>query len=130
MTARESISPRGRKSWIEFLGVAAGLAVVSLVTGLPAVTRAVSPGVLIAVVLGAAGILIAVFIGMLRDLGELERRIVSEALALAFVITLGAMLAFPFLESVGFPALRPQTVTFVLVSLFAVGIELFSRRYQ
>jgi hypothetical protein len=40
------------------------------------------------------------------------------------------MFAYPFLEGVGLPPLRPQTVAFVLVSSFAVGIERFSRRYQ
>jgi hypothetical protein len=65
-----------------------------------------------------------------RDLGELERRIVSEALALSFIATISAMFAYPFLERLGLPPLRPQTVAFVLVASFAVGIERFSRRYQ
>lgn len=128
--AGERLSPRGRKNWIQFVGVAAGLFVVSLVAGSSAVTGAISPALLIAVVLGAAGLLIAVFVGMLRDLGELERRIVSEALALAFVATIAAMFAYPFLEVIGLPPLRPQTVAFVLVSSFGVGIERSSRRYQ
>jgi hypothetical protein len=85
---------------------------------------------LIAAVLGAAGILIALFVGMLRDLDELERRIAAEALALSFVVTIAAMFAYPFLEGLGLPALRPQTVAFLLVASFAVGIERFSRRYQ
>ena len=128
--ARDGVSPRRRKDWMQFLGVAAGLFVISLIAGLPAVTGAVSPALLVAAVLGAAGLLIAVFVGMLRDLGELERRIVSEALTLAFVLTLAAMFAYPFLEGVGLPALRPQTVAFVLVASFAVGLERSSRRYQ
>jgi hypothetical protein len=40
------------------------------------------------------------------------------------------MFAYPFLEGLGLPALRPQTVAFLLVASFAVGIERFSRRYQ
>jgi hypothetical protein len=48
----------------------------------------------------------------------------------SFVVTIAAMSAYPFLEGVGLPPLRPQTVAFVLVSSFAVGIERFSRRYQ
>jgi hypothetical protein len=67
---------------------------------------------------------------MLRDLGELERRIVSESLALSFIATISAMLAYPFLEGLGLPPLAPQTVGFVLVASFAVGIERFSRSYQ
>jgi hypothetical protein len=130
MTDEITVVPRRRRDWIQFLGVAAGLLVISFVAGLPGVARAVSPGLLIAAVVGAAGLLIAVFVGMLRDLDELERRIVAEALALSFVVTLGAMLAFPFLESVGFPALRPQVVAFVLVTSFSVGVALFSRRYE
>jgi uncharacterized YccA/Bax inhibitor family protein len=128
--AREVVVSRRRKNWIEFVGVSAGLALVSLVAGLPAVTRAVSPGLLIAAVVGAAGPLIAVFVGMLRDLDELERRIVAEALALSFVVTIAAMFAYPFLEGIGMPRLRPQTVAFVLVSSFAAGIARFSRRYE
>jgi hypothetical protein len=128
--AREVVAPRRRKNWIEFVGVAACLLAISLVAGLPAVTRTVSPAVLIAAVLAAAGSLIAVFGGMLRDLDELERRIVAEALALSFVVTIAAMFAYPFFEGVGLPPLRPQTVAFVLVSSFAVGVERFSRRYQ
>jgi hypothetical protein len=128
--AREVGASRRRKNWIEFVGVAACLLAISLVAGLPAVTRAVSPAVLIAAVLFAAGPLIAVFGGMLRDLGELERRIVAEALALSFVVTIAAMFLYPFLEGVGLPPLRPQTVAFVLVSSFAVGITLSSRRYE
>ena len=128
--AHESTTSRSRRSWIQFLGVAAGLLVVSLVAGLPAVTDGVSPALLVAFVAGAAGLLIAVFVGMVRDLGELERRIVSEALTLAFVATIAAMFAYPFLEGIGLPPLRPQTVAFVLVSSFGVGIERSSRRYQ
>jgi uncharacterized membrane protein len=128
--AREITLSQHRKGWIQFLAIAAALLAISIAAGLPAVTRAVSPGLLVAGVVAAAGILIAVFVGMLRDLAELERRIVSEALALSFVITLGAMLAFPFLESVGFPALRPQVVAFLLVASFAAGIERSSRRYR
>jgi hypothetical protein len=128
--AREITIPGRRRDWIQFSGVAVGLLVISLIAGLPAVTRAVSPAMLIAAVLGAAGILIALFVGMLRDLDELERRIAAEALALSFVVTIAAMFAYPFLEGLGLPALRPQTVAFLLVASFAVGIERFSRRYQ
>lgn len=116
--------------WHELLAVAAALGAISFVAGLSAITRVVSPSLLAAAVLAAAGLFIAVFVGMLRDLGELERRIVSEALALAFVATLVAMFGYPFLEILGVPRLRPQTVAFVLVSSFGVGIAIFSRRYE
>jgi hypothetical protein len=116
--------------WVEFLAVAAALGAISFVTGLSAVIRMVSPAVLVAGVLAGAVPLIAVFVGMLRDLGELERRIISEALTLAFVATIAAMFAYPFLEALGLPRLRPQTVAFVLVSSFAVGIAISSRRYE
>jgi hypothetical protein len=127
---REITVPGRRKDWIQFLGVAVGLLMISFTAGIPAVTRAVSPAMLVAAVLGMAGVLIALFVGMLRDLDELERRIAAEALALSFVVTIGAMFVYPFLEGLGLPPLRPQTVAFLLVSSFAVGIELFSRRYQ
>jgi hypothetical protein len=115
--------------WIEFVAAAAGFLVLSVVAGLP-VTGSVAPALLVGAVVAAAGVLIAVFVGMLRDLGELERRIVAEALALAFVATISAMFAYPFLEGIGMPSLRPQTVAFVLVTSFAVGIARSSRRYE
>jgi hypothetical protein len=128
--ASENTLSRNRKGWFQFLAIAGALLAISIAAGLPAITRTISPALLVAAVLAAAGPLVAVFVGMLRDLDELERRIVAEALALSFVVTLGAMLAFPFLESVGFPALRPQVVAFVLVTSFSVGVALFSRRYE
>jgi hypothetical protein len=115
---------------LELLAVAAVLGAISFASGLSAITRLVSPALLVASVLAAATPLIAIFRGMLRELGELERRIVSEALGLAFVVTIGAMFAYPFLEALGLPRLRPQTVAFVLVSSFAVGIGISSRRYE
>jgi hypothetical protein len=128
--ASENTLSRNRKGWFQFLGVAGALLAISIAAGLPAITRTISPALLVAAVLAAAGPLVAVFGGMLRDLGELERRIVSEALALSFITTISAMFAYPFLEGLGLPPLRPQTVAFVLVASFAVGIERFSRRYQ
>ena len=122
--------PEKRRHWTSFLGVAVGLLVVSILAGLPAVTRTVSPPMLIAGVFATAGVLCALFIGMLRDLDELERRIAVEALALSFVATSAAMFAYPFLEGLGFPPLRPQTVAFVLVASFVAGIERSSRRYR
>ena len=128
--ARARTLSRNRKGWIQFLAIAAVLLAVSIAAGLPVITRAISPALLVAAVLAVAGPLVAVFGGMLRDLGELERRIVSESLALSFIATISAMLAYPFLEGLGLPPLAPQTVAFVLVASFAVGIERFSRRYQ
>lgn len=126
--AEDTAVSSGRRNWAQFLAVAAGLVVISLVSGLAA--RAVSPAVLVGAVVAASGLLFAVFGRMLRDLGELERRIVSEALALSFIATISAMFAYPFLETLGLPALRPQMVAFVLVASFAVGIERSSRRYR
>jgi putative Ca2+/H+ antiporter (TMEM165/GDT1 family) len=121
---------RRHRDWTSFLGVAVALLAVSILAGLPAITRVVSPSLLIAGVLAAAGILGALFVGMLKDVDELERRIAAEALALSFVVTIAAMFVYPFLEGLGLPPLRPQTVAFVLVASFAVGIECFSRRYR
>jgi len=50
--------------------------------------------------------------------------------ALSFIVTIAAMFAYPFLEGLGLPALRPQTVALVLVTSFSVGVGLFSRRYD
>ena len=128
--AEEIAVPEKRRHWTSFLGVAVGLLAISIVAGLPAVTRAVSPAMLIASVLAAAGILSALFVAMLKDSDELERRIAAEALALSFVVTIAAMFAYPFLEGLSLPPLRPQTVAFVLVGSFAVGLERSSRRYR
>jgi hypothetical protein len=46
------------------------------------------------------------------------------------LVTAAAMFAYPFLEAVGLPSLRPQIVAFVLVSSFAVGIIRFSRHSE
>jgi hypothetical protein len=126
--ALENTLSRNRKRWFQFLGVAGALLAISIAAGLPAITRAISPALLVAAVLAVAGPLVAVFGGMLRDLGELERRIVSEALALSFIVTISAMFAYPFLEGIGLPPLRPQTVAFLLVASYAVGISRFSPR--
>lgn len=128
--AQEITILRRHRDWTSFLGVAVGLLAISIVAGLPAVTRAVSPALLIAGVLAAGGILGALFVGILKDLDELERRIAAEALALSFVVTIAAMFVYPFLEGLGLPPLRPQTVAFILVSSFAVGIARFARRYR
>lgn len=128
--AHETTLSRNRKGWIQFQAIAAALLAISIAAGPPAITRTISPALLIAAVLAAVGPLVAVLGGMLRDLGELERRIVSEALALSFIATISAMFAYPFLEALGLPPLRPQTVAFVLVASFAAGIERSSRRYQ
>jgi uncharacterized membrane protein len=121
---------RRHRDWSSFLGMAVGLLVISIVAGLPAVTRAVSPALLIAGVFAGGGILGGLFVGMLKDLDELERRIAAEALSLSFVVTIAAMFVYPFLEGLGLPPLRPQTVAFVLVSSFAAGIARFARRYR
>lgn len=128
--ARETTLSRNRKGWTPFVAIATALLAISIAAGLPAITRTISPALLIAAVLAAAGPLVAVFRVMLRDLGELERRIVSEALALSFIATMSAMFAYPFLEPLGLPPLRPQTVCALLVSFFAAGVAIFSRRYE
>ena len=128
--AQGSTILRRHRDWSSFLGVAVGLLVISIVAGLPAVTRVVSPALLIAGVFAGGGILGGLFVGMLKDSDELERRIAAEALALSFVVTIAAMFVYPFLEGLGLPPLRPQTVAFVLVSSFAVGIARFARRYR
>ena len=68
--------------------------------------------------------------GSLRSsVWQLWSRFSAEAVAFSVITTISAMFAYRFLEGIGIPALRSQTVAFVLVSSFCVGVALFSRRY-
>lgn len=126
----EVAARRKRKEWAQFLGLGAALIAVSLVAGLSPLAGEVSSALLVPLVLVPAALLLAVFARMIREMGELERRIVSQALALAFIVTCAAMIAYPFLEALAVPRLRPQTVCALLVGSFGVGIGIFSRRYE
>ncbi|MDQ5858808.1 MAG: hypothetical protein M3542_11110 [Acidobacteriota bacterium] len=120
--------PRVGKNWVQLLAAVLLFLLVSGVAwSLAPSSRALIPVTLLSLV--PLGIVIAVFVRMLRRTDELARRIASEALVLSVVATIAAMIVYPFLETAGFPALRPDIVIFLLAGLFSVGVAIFSRRY-
>ena len=122
-------SAAGRRDWLRLLGATAAFLVLSAAAGLfPSSSRWLVPVLLTSLV--PVGIVIATIVRMLRRTDELARRIAAEALALSFVVTLAAMFAYPFLEALGLPALRPQSVGAILVISFSAGIAIFGRRYR
>jgi divalent metal cation (Fe/Co/Zn/Cd) transporter len=121
-------SSTGRRDWLRLLGATAVFLLVSAFAGfLRPSSRWLLPVALFSLV--PVAVVVATIVRMLRRTDELARRVASEALALSFV-TLAAMLAYPFLETLGLPALRPQMVCAVLVGSFSAGIAIFSRRYE
>ena len=77
-----------------------------------------------------AAVLLWSFVRMFRRADELQRRIVYEALALAFVATLSVTVAGAFLQSAGLPAFGWIWIAGVLVASWTVGLVLASRRYR
>jgi hypothetical protein len=77
-----------------------------------------------------AGVLLWSYIRMFRRADELQRRIVYEALAIAFVATLSVTLAGAFLQSAGVPTLGWIWIAGVLVVSWTAGLFLASRRYR
>lgn len=69
-------------------------------------------------------------IRVFRTADELQRRINYQALAFAHVFTLVVSLACGGLQEIGFRCLSWFVVSGVLVSLWSLGLILFSRRYQ
>jgi len=123
------LSADGRRDWVHLLGATAVFLLLSALAGLvSSSSRWLLPIVLLSLV--PIALVVATIVRMLRRTDELARKVLSEALALAFVATLTTMFAYPFLETLGLPALRPQTVCAVLVMSFSVGIAIFSRRYE
>lgn len=77
-----------------------------------------------------AGVLVWSYIRMFRRADELQRRIVYEALAGAFVAALSVTLAGAFLQSAGLPTFGWIWIAGVLVVSWTVGLVLASRRYR
>ena len=77
-----------------------------------------------------AGVLLWSYIRMFRRADELQRRIVYEALAIAFVATLSVTLTGAFLQSAGLPTFGWIWIAGVLVVSWTVGLVLASRRYR
>ena len=77
-----------------------------------------------------AGVLLWSLTRMFRRADELQRRIVYEALAAAFVATLSVTLAGAFLQSAGLPTLGWIWIAGVLVVSWTLGLVAAGRRYR
>lgn len=77
-----------------------------------------------------AALLIWAFVRSIRRADELQRRILFEALALAFIVQLAASIVFAFLE--GLDVRRPPSILWasLLVISWSVGLAIASRRYE
>lgn len=80
--------------------------------------------------LAPAGILIWALIRQIRQADELERRILYEALAVAFVVQFVAAIVYALLEGMG--VARPPSILWasLLVMSWSVGLAVSSRRYS
>src|SRR5262245_15794958 len=77
-----------------------------------------------------AGVLLWSYIRMFRRADELQRRIVYEALAVAFVATLSVTVAGAFLQTAGLPNFGWIWIAGVLVVSWTLGLVAASRRYR
>ncbi len=77
-----------------------------------------------------AGVLVWSYIRMFRRADELQRRIVYEALGVAYVATLSVAIAGAFLQSAGLPTLGWVWIAGVLVVSLTIGLVTASRRYR
>ncbi|HEY2798923.1 MAG TPA: hypothetical protein VGK26_13620 [Thermoanaerobaculia bacterium] len=77
-----------------------------------------------------AGLLVWAFVRQVRQADELERRILLQALAFAFVVEFTVAIAYALLE--GMDVARPPSILWasLLVMSWAVGLGIFHRRYE
>ena len=77
-----------------------------------------------------AAILIWAFLRSIRRADELQRKILFEALALAFVVQFATAMVYAFLE--GLDVRRPPSILWasLLVVSWSVGLAIASRRYE
>jgi hypothetical protein len=75
-------------------------------------------------------LVILAFVRMMREADELQRHILHRALAFAFTVGVSASMAWGVLEAAGLPRLPAVAWCALLVISWAVGLALFSRRYQ
>ena len=69
-------------------------------------------------------------IRQIKRMDELQRRIQSEAFALAGILLSLAMMVYGFAENVGAPQLPVIWVTPILIGLWGICMPIISRRYQ
>ncbi|HMF09428.1 MAG TPA: hypothetical protein VKJ00_09860 [Thermoanaerobaculia bacterium] len=77
-----------------------------------------------------AAVLLWSLIRLFRRADELQRRIVYEALAVAFVATLSVTVTGAFLQSAGLPTIGWIWIAGLLVVSWTVGLVTASRRYR
>jgi hypothetical protein len=115
---------------IVFYGAAAACVISG---GLPSDIRTLASGAgrgwTLAVAALSALIAVWALICTFRAADELQRRINHQALAFAYVGTLVVSLVYGFLQQTGLRCVSWLGVCGVLVTLWSLGLILFSRRY-
>jgi hypothetical protein len=120
---------RRREDWT--LSLAAGLLFIvfyKVVNNRPEISALELP--LAVLLLAPAALLIWAFVRSIRRADELQRKILFEALALAFVVQFATAIVYAFLE--GLDVRRPPSILWasLLVISWSVGLAIASRRYE
>jgi len=120
---------RRRDSWALYLG-AALLLILFYKTGKYRPELAAIELPLAILLLLPAGLLVWAFLRQVCRADELERHILFRALTFAFVVEFTVAIAYAFLEGLDIP--RPPSILWasLLVMSWAVGLGIFSRRYE
>ncbi|HEY1252381.1 MAG TPA: hypothetical protein VGH97_14460 [Thermoanaerobaculia bacterium] len=120
---------RRRESWALYLGAALlFILFYKIADNRPELSPIELP--LAILLLLPAGLLVWTFVRQIRGADELERRILFQALAFAFVVEFSVAIVYALLEGVDVP--RPPSILWasLLVMSWAVGLGIFHRRYQ
>ena len=120
---------RRRDSWALYLG-AALLCIVFYKAGRYRPELAPIELPLAILLLAPAALLVWAFVRQVRRADELERRILFQALAFAFVVEFSVAIVYAFLEGLDVP--RPPSILWasLLILSWAVGLGIFQRRYE
>ena len=120
---------RRRDSWALYLGAALML-ILFYKTGKYRPELAALELPLAILLMVPAGLLVWAFLWQVRHADELERRILFQALAFAFVVEFSVAIVFAFLEGMDVP--RPPSILWasLLVMSWAVGLGIFQKRYE
>lgn len=120
---------RQRENWALYLGAAIlFILLYRLGNNRPEIAPLELP--LAILLLAPAALLLWAFVRQIRRADELQRRILLEALAVAFAVQFTAAIAFSLLEAFDVP--RPPSVLWasLLVLSWSVGLAISSRRYE
>jgi hypothetical protein len=77
-----------------------------------------------------AALVVRALVRMLRQADELQRRVLHQGLAFAFAVTFSAAFVWAVLEGIGLPRAPAVAWCAVLVISWAVGLGIFSKRYE